>query len=404
MTRYVIVGAGQAGLQVAESLRRDGYAGELVMVGEEPWLPYQRPPLSKKFLQGETNAERLLFRPADFYAKQGVETRLGFAATHLDTTARQLTLADDAVIAYDGLVLATGARVRRLSLPGADDSRVCYLRGLDDADRLKALLETAARVVILGAGFIGLEVAAVARKAGCEVDVIEAQGRVLQRVVAPPVSAFFETLHRAAGVKLHLNARLAALEPTPAALEVVLADGTRLAADLLLVGIGVDPATELAAAAGISCAGGVLVDEFTRTSAPGVLAVGDCTCHRNLHYPQPHRVESVQNAVDQAKVAAATLQGRLEAYTAVPWFWSDQYDTKLQMVGLSSGHDAVVVRGVPETGAFSVFYGAGERLIAVDSINRPAEHMVSRRLIAAGMAWNPALLADTATDLKSFLQ
>lgn len=403
MTRHVIVGAGQAGLQVVEALRREGYADELVLVGAETWLPYQRPPLSKKFLQGETTAERLLFRPQDFYAKQHVDTRLGVTATALDTAARQLSLSDGNTVGYDGLVLCTGARVRMLTIPGAEDSRVCYLRGLDDAARLKTRLEAANRVVILGAGFIGLEVAAIARKAGREVTVLEAQSRVLQRVVAPIVSTFFEALHRGHGVDLRLDARLARLQPTPEALEVVLADETVLAADLLLVGIGVEPEVGLAEAAGIQCAGGILVDEFARTSAPGVLAAGDCTCHRNLLYPAPHRIESVQNAVDQGKVAAATLLGKLEGYAAVPWFWSDQYDVKLQMVGLSGGHDSLVVRGVPEAGAFSVFYRAGERVIAVDSINRPAEHMAARKLIAAGGRCDPGRLADTAVDLKSIL-
>ena len=403
MTRHVIVGAGQAGLQVVEALRRDGYQDELVLVGAEAWLPYQRPPLSKKFLQGETTAERLLFRPQDFYAKQHVDTHLGVTATGLDTAAHRLSLSDGTTLDYDGLVLCTGARVRTLTMPGADDPRVCYLRGLDDAARLKTRLEKAERVVILGAGFIGLEVAAIARKAGRAVTVVEAQSRVLQRVVAPTVSAFFEALHRGHGVDLRLDARLARLESTPEALKVMLADGSMLAADLLLVGIGVEPEVDLAKAAGIHCEGGILVDEFARTSAPDVLAAGDCTCHRNLLYPAPHRVESVQNAVDQGKVAAATLLGKPEAYAAVPWFWSDQYEVKLQMVGLSGGHDSLVIRGVPEAGAFSVFYRAGDHVIAVDSINRPAEHMVARKLIAAGGRCNPDRLADTAVDLKSIL-
>jgi len=403
MTRHVIVGAGQAGLQVVEALRRDGYDDELVLVGAETWLPYQRPPLSKKFLQGETTAERLLFRPQDFYVKQRVDTRLGVAASALDTAAHRLTLSDGSTVDYDGLVLTTGARVRRLTMPGADDERVCYLRGLDDAARLKARLESAERVVILGAGFIGLEVAAVARKAGRQVTVVEAQSRVLQRVVAPTVSSFFEALHRGHGVELRLDARLARLEPTPEALAVVLDDGSVLAADLLLVGIGVEPEVAVAEAAGIHCAGGIVVDEFARTSAPDVLAAGDCTCHRNLRYPAPHRIESVQNAVDQGKVAAATLLGKLDGYAAVPWFWSDQYDVKLHMVGLSGGHDSLITRGVPEAGAFSVFYRAGERVIAVDSINRPAEHMAARKLIAAGGRCDPDRLADTAVDLKTIL-
>ena len=403
MSRHVIVGAGQAGLQVVEALRRDGYEDEIVLVGAETWLPYQRPPLSKKFLQGETTAERLLFRPADFYAKQRIETRLGVSAIALDTATKRLSLSDGSALDYDGLVLATGARVRTLNMPGAEDPRVSYLRGLDDAARLKTQLEAASRVVILGAGFIGLEVAAIARKAGREVTVVEAQSRVLQRVVAPTVSAFFEALHRSHGVDLLLNARLDGLEPGPDALRVRLADGTVLLADLLLVGIGVEPEVGLAAAAGIRCEGGILVDEFTRTSAPGVLAAGDCTCHRNLLYPAPHRIESVQNAVDQGKIAAASLLGQAVPYQDLPWFWSDQYDVKLQMVGLSQDHDAARVRGDPVAGAFSVFYFKTGTLVGVDSINRPAEHMLARKLMQTGAVVPPDAAADPAFDLKTCL-
>jgi 3-phenylpropionate/trans-cinnamate dioxygenase ferredoxin reductase component len=403
MTRYVIVGAGQAGLQLAEGLRRGGFEGELLLLGDEPTLPYQRPPLSKKYLLNEVDAARLLFRPADHFAKLNVEVRLATQVSKLERATRELVLAEGSRVRYDRLALTTGARVRLLSVAGAADSRVCYLRGLADAERIKLQLASASRVAIIGGGFIGLEVAAIARHLSKEVTVIEAQSRVLQRVVAPAISSYFHALHTGHGVRILLDQQVNRLVRTAECTTVVTDDGTQVEADLIVVGIGVVPNVELAEAAGLDCNAGIVVDEFACTSDPAIVAAGDCTRHRNLLYALPHRLESVQNAVDQAKVAAGTLLGTPLAYAQVPWFWSDQYDVKLQMVGISTGYDDLVLRGVPTGGGFSAFYFAGESVIAVDSINRPAEHMAARKLIAAGGRCTKAQVADLATDLKSIL-
>ncbi len=404
MTRHVIIGAGQAGLQVAESLRKEGFTGEIVLFGDEASAPYQRPPLSKKYLLGEVTAERLLFRAPDHYARLSVDLRLSTHVEAIDPAARTLSLSDGSQLAWDRLALTTGARVRRLEVPGAEDPRVHVLRGLENAESLRRGLEQAARVVVIGGGFIGLEVAAIARKLGREVTVVEAQSRVLPRVVAPLVSAFFHELHSSHGVHILLDQQVATLIPSADALIVETGDGTRIPADLVVVGIGVLPNTELAEAAGLACEAGIMVDEFARTSHPAIVAAGDCTRHRNLLFAAPHRLESVQNAVDQAKVAAATMLDAPVPYAQVPWFWSDQYEVKLQMVGISAGHDSLVVRGVPGPDGFSVFYWSGERVIAVDSINKPAEHMAARKLIAAGGKCAREQLADTSLDLKTLIQ
>ncbi|MBM4226757.1 MAG: pyridine nucleotide-disulfide oxidoreductase [Gammaproteobacteria bacterium] len=404
MTRHVIIGAGQAGLQIVESLRKEGFSGEIALIGDEASAPYQRPPLSKKYLLGQITAERLLFRAPEHYGRLGVELRLSTRVTAIDPAAHTVTLAEGSQLEWDRLALATGARVRKLGVPGAEDPRVHVLRGVEDAEALRQGLEQAARVVVIGGGFIGLEVAAIARKLGLEVKVVEAQSRVLPRVVAPLVSTFFHELHTGHGVRILLDQQVAALVPSADALTVQTQDGTVIPADLVVVGIGVLPNTELAEAAGLACDAGIVVDEFARTSHPHIVSAGDCTRHRNLLFAAPHRLESVQNAVDQAKVAASTMLDAPVPYAQVPWFWSDQYDVKLQMVGISTGHDSLVVRGVPGPDGFSVFYRSGDRVIAVDSINKPAEHMAARKLIAAGGQCDPERLADTSTDLKTLLQ
>lgn len=401
MNRCAIVGAGQAGLQVAESLRRGGFQGELVLLGDEASLPYQRPPLSKKYLLGEVEPARLLFRAAEHYAKLHVEVRLNTRVSLIDCATHELVLADGNRLSYDRLALATGARVRLLNVPGAEDPRVCYLRGIADAEHIRRRLVDAARVVIVGGGFIGLEVAAIASSLGKEVTVIEAQSRVLPRVVAPLVSRFFETLHTRHGVRVLIEQQVSGLVHSANHTTVVTADGTRIEAELIVIGIGIVPNVELAKAAGLACDAGILVDEFACTSDPDIVAAGDCTRHRNLLYAQLHSLESVQNAVDQAKIAAGTLLNAPLAYAQVPWFWSDQYDVKLQIAGISNGYDDLVLRGVPEDGSFSVFYYAGARVIAVDSINRPAEHMAARKIIAAGGVSAKEQVANPATDLKS---
>lgn len=404
MTGMVVIGAGQAGLQTAEALRRGGFAGMITLVGDEGRLPYQRPPLSKLFLEGGLERERLFFRPLEHFAKQAIRVVPGDRAVAIDRALRRVRLASGETLAYEGLALATGARVRRLTCPGADLPQVHYLRGLADAEALAVAIGRAGRLAVIGGGFIGLEVAAVGRKLGCAVTVVEAQDRLMPRVVAPQLSEFYRTEHLARGVEILTARTLEALEPAAAGgIRLVLADGGALSADLVLVGIGVVPNVELAAAAGLACDGGIVVDEFAATADPAVVAAGDCTLHRNLRFPAPHRLESVQNAVDQAKVAAATLLGRREAYAQVPWFWSDQYDLKLQMAGLSQDHDCAVVRGLPASRAFSVFYYRGDTLLGVDSINRPADHMLARKLLAAGVAVPGEHAANPEFELKQLL-
>lgn len=403
MGPIVIVGAGQAGLQVAESLRKGGYEGALTLAGEERHPPYQRPPLSKKYLAGDFADERLYFRPLAHYAKLDVALALATRVAAIDRAGSRVLLADGTALPYEGLALTTGARVRPLPVPGGDLPRVCYLRGLDDAQRLQARLAAARRVVVIGGGFIGLEVAATARARGCEVHVVEALERLMARVMPPLLSEFFADLHRARGVDLHLATGVDAIVDTSPGLTVQLAGGAALPADLVVAGIGVLPNQELAQAAGLACAHGIVVDEFARTSDPRIVAAGDCTVHRNLRYARLHRLESVQNAVDQAKVAAATLLGKPQAYADLPWFWSDQYEVKLQMAGLSDGHDDYVLRGAPSPAGFSVFYFAAGRLVAVHSLNKPGDHMLARRLLASETPVTPAQAADVSFDLKTLL-
>ena len=400
----VIVGAGQAGLQIAESLRRGGYEGRVLLLGDESFAPYQRPPLSKKYLADDIADERLQFRPVEQLTKQNIEFRPLTTVTAIDREACEVVLASGERVAYEGLALTTGTRVRPLPVPGAEHPAVCYLRGLDDAKRLRSQLASAARVLVIGGGFIGLEVAATARHAGKTVTVVETLDRLMARAVAPVVSEYFAELHRGHGVELRFKVALTAITGNPdGSLTATLSDGSTVDADLLVAGIGVLPNQELAAAAGLECANGIVVDEFARTSDPRIVAAGDCSLLINRRFAAPLRLESVQNAVDQGKIAAQSLLGNAVPYQDLPWFWSDQYDVKLQMVGLSQAHDSLVVRGAPESAAFSVFYFKADELLGVDSINRPAEHMLARKLMSLGISPSPDAVADTGFDLKTLL-
>lgn len=400
----IIIGAGQAGVQIIDSLRRGGYDGALVLIGDEHSLPYQRPPLSKQYLSGALAEERLLFRPENFYVKQDVEVLLGTRVSELHPAARTVSLEGGSVREYEKLALTTGASVRRLPVLGAELEGVRYLRSLEDARHLRARLGTGAlRVVAIGGGFIGLELAAAARELGHAVTVVEAQDRLMARVVAPVVSDYYLQMHRAQGVEVLLNAAVERIDDNAGTMAVVLADGNETQADLVVVGIGSVPHSELAEAAGLECDNGIVVDEFARTSDSNIVAAGDCTMHQNSRLAVRQRLESVQNAVDQAKVAAATLLGETKPYDQIPWFWSDQFQTKLQMVGSSAGFDRYVVRGSIDDAAFSVFYFRGDVLSGVDSINRPADHLVSRKLLAAGTKVPIEMIEDLDQNLKSLL-
>ena len=382
MSGVVIIGAGQAAAQCAISLRQGGFAEAVVMVGDEPFPPYQRPPLSKKFLTERSKTDSLFLRPETFWHDRKVEPILSVAAKSVNLHARNVTLADGRTLSYGALVLATGTCARRLPLSGVDLPGVFSLRAIGDVQRLRPALDAVSRVVIVGGGYIGLEVAAVMRAEGREAIVLEAEDRVLKRVTAPEVSAFFDRFHRERGVDIRLGARLAAIVGEARVRALRLADGTEIATELVLLATGAQPNVELANEAGLACADGIVVDELARASAPDVYAIGDCTRFPSRRYGRNLRLESVQNAIDQAKTAASTILGKAQPYDPVPWFWSDQYEIKLQIAGLLDGYDKVDMIGDPVQAKFSAEYRKNGRLIAVDAINDGRAHMLSRRQIA----------------------
>lgn len=399
----VIVGAGQAGGETASQLRKLGHTGRILIVGDEPHIPYKRPPLSKAYLAGVVGEDALHLLPQAGLDKLSIELRANTNAIGIDRRARRL-LTSEGAIGYDHLVLATGGRARLLNLPGAHRQNVFPLRTLGDVNRIRARLGAGQRVVIVGGGFIGLEVAAVCVKLGLHVTVLEGLPRVLARVTVPQVSAFFERVHREAGVDLRTGVQVTGLEGEPEVRRVLLEGGGSVDADLVIVGVGIVPNVELAQDAGLPVDNGIVVDEFTRTADPAILAAGDCTNHPNEFLGRRVRLESVQNAMEQARAAAATLAGKPEPYRAVPWFWSDQYDVKLQMVGLSAGHDACVLRGDPATGrSFAAFYLREGRLIAADTVGRTGDFAIAKKLVAGRLPLDAAALADEAVPLKSLL-
>ncbi|MDO9707508.1 NAD(P)/FAD-dependent oxidoreductase [Paracraurococcus lichenis] len=400
--RIVIAGAGHAGGSAAAFLRQYGWKGDITLVGEEPNPPYQRPPLSKAWLKGEATAESLALRPARFYAQQRIELRLGTRVAALDRAGRRVTLADGTALDYDRLILALGARPRALPLPGADLAGVLALRGTADADSLQAALRPGRRLAVIGGGYIGLEVAASARALGAEAVVIERESRVLARVAGRALSDFLAAQHRGHGVEIITGAQVLGIEGEGgAACAVLLADGTRIPCDTVLVGVGAVPNVELAEAAGLDCANGIVVDLAARSSDPFIYAIGDCT-HRPLPlYGRTGRLESVPNAIEQAKQAAADICGRPPPPPEVPWFWSDQYDLRLQMAGLAFDAHETVVRGGTDAPGFAVFHlDAGHRVLAVEAVNAPAEFMAGRMLVAKQARVAPALLGDPAQPLK----
>jgi 3-phenylpropionate/trans-cinnamate dioxygenase ferredoxin reductase component len=415
----VIIGGGQAAAQASETLRKRGHTGRITLIGDEALLPYQRPPLSKKFLAGTFERDRLLFRHAAHYAEHSIDMRIGFAAVSIDRTRRRVEIADGSSADYDALLIATGSRPRLLPLPGAELAGVHYLRNVADVDRLRGELVAGRRGVIIGGGYIGLEVAATCRELGITVTVLEAAERVMARVAAPMVSAFYEAEHARHGVEIRCGVRLHSLIGVDAApgtraehavavgrqhvAAVRLSDGPDVPADFVLVAIGVEPVDALARAAGIECDNGIVVDEYCRTSDPRVWAAGDVTRHPSPHYRARVRLESVDNAFEQGSSAALNLLGITTVHDKVPWFWSDQYDLKLVIVGLNSGFDDLVVRGDPAARAFSVCYLRGGELIAIETVNHTKDQMAARKLIAARARPDRARLADPAVSLKDSL-
>lgn len=398
----VIIGAGHAGVQLAASLREEGFDGRVTLLSDDPRPPYQRPPLSKAFMKREADAHALILRGPSFYEQKRVDLRLGVVAGAIDRARRSVTLPSGERLAYLRLALATGGAARPFRVPGANLAGVHVLRDMGDAEALRARLETARSVVVIGAGFIGLEFAAVAAKAGLDVTVVEVAPRVMGRAVSPIVSDFYAAAHRGFGVNLLLGAGVAAIDGVDgAARGVTLGDGRVLPADFVVVGVGVVARDGLARAAGLDCPDGVRVDALMTTSDPDIFAIGDVALHPNVWGQRDMRLESVQNATDQARALARTLTGKPTPYEALPWFWSDQGDLKLQMVGLMDMADTFATRGDPAARAFSVFGFRAGRLIGVESVNKPADHMMARKLIPAGAPLTRAQAADVAFDLKS---
>jgi len=397
----VIVGTGQAGFQTAASLRSEGYADPITLIGEEPHIPYNRPPLSKGFVLGTQDAESIELRPVNFYKTHQINLLCGERVVGISRAEKQIEIASGGNLSYDSLVLAVGASNRRLPVSGGDLDGVLYLRSLAEAIFIKKRIEEAQRIVVIGGGFIGLELAAVAGALGKNVTVIEALPRVMARVVAPIISEFFRELHTSRGVKILCGATVAEIRGANGSVkEVVVSDGSVYETDLVLVGIGVVPNIELARDAGLAISNGIAVDEYLQTEDKNIFAIGDCAEFPNAFAGGRVRLESVQNAADQAQCIAKTITGRPTKYNSLPWFWTDQYEIKLQMAGISAGHDLVVTRGNAEARKLSVFYFRNGKLIAVDSINRPVDHMIGRKLIASGASLTPEECADESVDLK----
>ncbi len=399
----VVAGGGHAAAQVVDSLRRDGYAGRLVLVCGEPLLPYQRPPLSKKFLGGELEPDRLPIRHAAYYEGIQCELMLGSPVVAIDAGARKLRLSDDGILAYDKLVLAIGGHARPLPVPGADLPGVYVLRTMADVTAIRAGIMPGVRVAVVGAGYIGLECAATFRKLGLDVTVIEMMDRVMNRVVAPEMSKFYQSQHAAHGVNVLTDRKVQAFWGNGSVHAVECTDGTQVPADLVIVGIGLVPNTALAEAAGLACDDGIAVDAHCRTSDPDIYAIGDCCSHPSLRYGRRIRLESVDNAFEQAKSAAANICGKEVPHDKTPWFWSDQYELKLQIVGLSQHYDNVILRGDPATCSFSCCYLREGELIALDAVNHARDFMAARKLIAERARPDITRLANDALALRDTL-
>jgi 3-phenylpropionate/trans-cinnamate dioxygenase ferredoxin reductase component len=399
----LIVGAGHAGFQLAASLRQHGYGGRICLINDEAHLPYQRPPLSKAYLKGEGRPDSLMFRPDKFYHDQKVEL-MADRAVAIERGARRLALASGASLDYGHLVLATGARNRLLDIPNANLEDVRYLRILDESEALRKRITSGQRVVVIGAGFIGLEFAATARIKGLEVDVVELAGRVMARAVTAEISDYFQERHTAAGIRIHLGVQVTSIEADGTKVTgVSLSDGRHLPADLVVVGVGVLPNVELAAEAGLSVASGIIVNEQLLTSDPNISAIGDCALFASPRFGGSLRLESVQNATDHARCVAARLTGDAKAYDGLPWFWSDQADDKLQIAGLTTGYDRVVVRGDRAQRSFSAFCYKSGQLVGIESVNRASDHVFGRKILGMNRSIEPEQAADMSFDLKAAL-
>ena len=403
MENLLIIGAGQSAIQCISTLKKEGYSGSITLVGEEEHLPYQRPPLSKGFLEDSLNKERLYFKKLEFFTENKVQLYLGLSAEKLEIDNQKVYLSDNSELEFDKLVFATGSRVRLLDFPGSELKSIFYLRDLDDAEAIKKDLETSENLVIIGAGYIGLEAAAIAAKKNKKVTIIEMADRVMNRTVDPQISEYYLNLHKSYGVKFHFNTSLETINEVSNSLEVVCSDGTEVKADSVLIGAGVVPNIELAEEAGINCDNGIIVNEFGQTNFKNIYACGDCTNHPNKILNKNLRLESVHNAMEQAKTVASSVMNNPIEYNQVPWFWSDQYDHKLQIVGLSGDHDMVTMRGNTNDAKFMLFYTKDEELIAVDAINNPKEFLISRKLVANKVKIKPNEISDLNINLNDLI-
>jgi len=400
MAGMVIIGAGHAAGQAAASLRQEKYTGPITIIGDEAHLPYQRPPLSKAYLSGSQEVERVYLRAEKFYQEKEIDLKLSTRATAIDPDAKAVELEDGSKIDYDKLLISTGSRPRLLSIPGSDLGGIHYLRTIDDVDGIRADMHEGANLVIVGGGYIGLEVAAVGIEQGLNVHVLEMEDRILQRVTTPTMSKYYDELHRGRGVQIHTNTGVTGFSGD-AKVQKVMCGDTEFAADMVIVGIGIVPNIELAEAAGIICDNGIVVDDHCQTSNPDIYAAGDCTNHPNALLDRRLRLESVPNAMDQARTSASNMLGGDKSYAAIPWFWSDQYELKLQMVGFSADGNREVLRGDMASNQFAVFYLKDNTVVAADTVNSPKEFMLCKQLV--GKEADSAVLADSTSDLKSLL-
>ena len=398
--KIVIVGAGHAGGQLAASLRQEKYEGSITLIGDEPHVPYQRPPLSKQYLLGEHGLEKVYLRPEKFYADQNVDLHINTRVTAIDSAKQTVTTASGVSFPYDRLIISTGSRPRILNIPGSDLNGIHYLRTITDVDGIAEHMKTAKKAVIIGGGYIGLEVASVAVSSGLEVHVLEMEDRILQRVTTPTMSEFYHGLHTSRGVHIHTNTAASGFEGDGNVRKVICGE-KQFDADMVIVGIGIVPNVELAQEAGLECNNGIVVDDHCQTSDTHIYAAGDCTNHPNPILGRRLRLESVPNAMEQARTIAANIMGKDKVYAAVPWFWSDQYELKLQMVGFSTDGDQQVIRGDKAANQFSVFYLKDSKVVAVDAVNSPREFMVCKQLY--GKAVDAEKLADASVDLKTLM-
>ena len=399
----VIIGGSHAAVQLVISLRQNGWEGQITVVSEEPHMPYHRPPLSKAYLAGDSSEEQLALRAPAAYEKLDVNFMLGVSVTRIDTQAYKLELDNNQTLPFSKLALCTGARARPLPIPGADLQGVHYLRTMDDVGGIQQSAASAKTAVIIGGGYIGLETAASLRKLGIAVTILETESRLLKRVASETTSEFYLRLHQQHGTDIRCNTMATAIEGDAAVTGVVCGDGNKISADMVIIGIGVIPNTELACDAGLDVDNGVLVNEFAQTSHRDIVAAGDCTNHPNQMLKTRLRLESVPNATEQAKAAAASICGIEKQYAELPWFWSDQYDVKLQIAGMNQGYTDAVIRGDSGSSSFSVFYLKDNLILAADCINRPKDFMLAKKLIMQGKPTEAAALADETTELKTLM-